>query len=1227
MKRLLLSTAVWLAFAGNLFGDPQLTSWLTAYSGQYARIYGTTAARSSGTAATTWANQSVPAYADIAQVLSSSSTVYVRAADLPSYVIGPWLTPQGTTGQFSPTNQHLINFFPRSPSVPSGTKTISGTGYSGLYVNGVAVFNFTDGKAWDGTNIVSGPHNQPTYFWHRTAPVGEGYNFDYALGHQNPAGVYHTHQQPIALRYQLGDHVNYNPATKNYSESSGTNLSHSPIIGWAYDGYPIYGPYGYSISNDASSGVRRMVSGYVQRDGTHGTDSVASNLTTIPAWYARFRQAHFGGGYSTVATTARAPVAGTNLLGTFGEDFSYYGDLTNAATGRVYFPGTNTFDLDVYNGRYCVTPDYPGGTYAYFLDLDSNSVPAYPYAIAYEYYGAASGGSAGSIPAGVTTNFLGGPDANLTLNQPTVNSNYVVSLVWSSTEGGTYLVESSTNSSTWTTQKSGVAAAPAASSTATNYTSTVTTGTGYVRVSRTALATYDAVGGGTGVVGQTNVQPFQLSVTPPTVANPIANQTATYGAAFSYTFPANTFAETNTGLTLTYAAAGAALTNTGISFNSATRTFSATTVDATSGGQIAGIYSVAVIATDSGAPAQSATNVFLLTIGRAAASVTPNSVTRGYGAANPPFTGTTSNFVTADSITANYSTSATTGSPAGVYAITATLNDPGAKLGNYSVTTNTGTLTITNAGGGSGSVASFSVTNSVVALATNLTLNYSFTNASDGSYVTIAVTTTPLSLNNASPGFDPLDFYGPGGSPVHVAMDSGNGDGNWIDDYESVQFSAALVAASSSVNTATIQFGIGSVGIRSVNGGALDWTSPAMTTDFTPGSEALYPLDSALAYLTFTGYSGLLQWANQSGGGFMQLSDATGLTGQGIVFNVTFSESTNFALGAGIYAGTSAQSGVAGDLVKYGANGGVTNLTAYTSAVLGTAFDAAGNLYVCTSDGNILKYTTNGASTLFAGNLGTGIGGNLAFDGAGNLYFSGNDQILKFSTNGNSSVFASGLASPAGLAFDQSGNLYVACSSSDTIQEISAGGTASTFVSYIDQPAALAFDGSGNLFATATDALSGNDGVWKFSAGGSGSVFATSGLVSPDALAFDRAGNLYAGDATTDVILEYASAGGVSTFASGQSFTALALWPLPAQLIPPASSTNSAPTCSLAGYANGQFQFTVSGTTGGSYLVQAATNLAAPNWISIWTNAAPFTFTDASANVYGQRYYRARISR
>jgi endonuclease G len=59
-------------------------------------------------------------------------------------------------------------------------------------------------------------------------------------------------------------------------------------------------------------------------------------------------------------------------------------------------------------------------------------------------------------------------------------------------------------------------------------------------------------------------------------------------------------------------------------------------------------------------------------------------------------------------------------------------------------------------------------------------------------------------------------------------------------------------------------------------------------------------------------------------------------------------------------------------------------------------------------------------------------------------------------------------------------------------------------------------------------------------------------------------------------------------------------------------------------YTNKQFSFTVNGWTGTNYVVQATTNLANANWISLKTNAAPFQFTETNANTFSQRFYRAK---
>jgi hypothetical protein len=85
-----------------------------------------------------------------------------------------------------------------------------------------------------------------------------------------------------------------------------------------------------------------------------------------------------------------------------------------------------------------------------------------------------------------------------------------------------------------------------------------------------------------------------------------------------------------------------------------------------------------------------------LTITPAPLTVTTNSATRVYGNANPTLSGTITGLKNGDVITATYSSVGVT-SPVGTFAITATLIDPGAKLGNYAVTTGGGGLTITPA--------------------------------------------------------------------------------------------------------------------------------------------------------------------------------------------------------------------------------------------------------------------------------------------------------------------------------------------------------------------------------------------------------------------------------------------------------------------------------------------------------------------------------------------------
>lgn len=83
-----------------------------------------------------------------------------------------------------------------------------------------------------------------------------------------------------------------------------------------------------------------------------------------------------------------------------------------------------------------------------------------------------------------------------------------------------------------------------------------------------------------------------------------------------------------------------------------------------------------------------------LVITAAPLSVVVDDKSRQVGEANPPLTGSVTGIKNGDPITATYSTTATPGSAPGSYPITATLNDPAGKLGNYAVNIDEGTLVV-----------------------------------------------------------------------------------------------------------------------------------------------------------------------------------------------------------------------------------------------------------------------------------------------------------------------------------------------------------------------------------------------------------------------------------------------------------------------------------------------------------------------------------------------------
>ena len=133
--------------------------------------------------------------------------------------------------------------------------------------------------------------------------------------HVQPGGTYHYHALPTGL----------------YERLAGRPVRERPdrvvLVGWAADGYPIYGPWGHATADDPASELRLLKASYRVKPGARpaGEDN---------------------------------PPGDHN--GTFTRDWEYVEGLG---------------DLDEHNGRFGVTPEFPGGTYHYVLTYGHPFVP------------------------------------------------------------------------------------------------------------------------------------------------------------------------------------------------------------------------------------------------------------------------------------------------------------------------------------------------------------------------------------------------------------------------------------------------------------------------------------------------------------------------------------------------------------------------------------------------------------------------------------------------------------------------------------------------------------------------------------------------------------------------------------------------------------------------------------------------------------------------------------
>ena len=309
--------------------------------------------------------------------------------------------------------------------------------------------------------IMNGDENSRIYYYCKYHRYMSGYE-----GHEGYMTLdLEIDDDPLPNDYYITDYYQSNesdPSTIDYSRHAD---GHSKILGMAFDGYPIYGPYGYDSTNtvarevtgfryrvgDELAGARpdvvtaetityavTVANGEFNIDGStvpflslwrgktyvfQQNDSSNDNeqlliSTTDDGWHAgtppdttylfegpgitywlegsEVTYSAYISGFNTA--TAReirfeVPVTAPLALYTFGYTTSGIG-IRTVQDGYVigdlvqdYIWDTSVGTLDEHNGKFAVTPEYPNGTYAYFLTENGSGVPTYPYAIGPTMYG------------------------------------------------------------------------------------------------------------------------------------------------------------------------------------------------------------------------------------------------------------------------------------------------------------------------------------------------------------------------------------------------------------------------------------------------------------------------------------------------------------------------------------------------------------------------------------------------------------------------------------------------------------------------------------------------------------------------------------------------------------------------------------------------------------------------------------------------------------------------
>lgn len=302
--------------------------------------------------------------ANVQLVQYSDDNVYVTCSGIPDYPVLPFNDGNPAT----PGDQGYLFRIPRFPEAETpGNNFSAGLGHIGILKNGIPIYNASDAMFYG--------------VYERAAPYWEADGFDCSGGHPAPnfsggldEGFYHYHQNPSPVSVQSEVCDTY-PSPGLYMPDPD---AHSPLLGYAFDGFPIYGCYGYA-NTDGTGGIVLMEPSWQVRDIDDRTTDQNGNALSNPADYG-------------------PPINDTYPLGAYIDDHEY---LEGAG------------HLDAHNGRFCVTPEYPEGTYAYFCTVNADMSPRYPYIIGPTYYGVVAEDNFGQMGPGGN-----GQPTNVEIDEP-----------------------------------------------------------------------------------------------------------------------------------------------------------------------------------------------------------------------------------------------------------------------------------------------------------------------------------------------------------------------------------------------------------------------------------------------------------------------------------------------------------------------------------------------------------------------------------------------------------------------------------------------------------------------------------------------------------------------------------------------------------------------------------------------------------------------------------------